>query len=250
MGKGKYGVVYKGHRTSDKSPVAVKHIKSMPENKEWQILEIVRNPYILCLLDHSFVEHELYVVTEVCDCDLRKFLHDCGGTFSLSNMQVVAHQLSKGYMALFSADIIHRDIKPANILVEKLQDGARLKLADFGCGKILDKLQYAETIVGASGYLAPEVIFRHYDAKADVFSMGLVLYECFFGDHLEQTISDIEQGLTIDSSDLDLNDLLTKMLQYDSKHRMSPTDFFGHMFHASVPNGALIKVTVGYDKHL
>lgn len=222
--------------------VAIKRIKSMPENNEWQILEVVRNPYILCLLDHIFIDNELFVVTELCDCDLRKFLHEAGGRFSMTNTQIVAHQLSRGYMALFSADIIHRDIKPANILIEKLENGARLKLADFGCGKILDKVQYAETIVGASGYLAPEVILRRYDARADIFSMGLVLYECYFGDRLEQTMSDIEQGFNCQSGDQSFDEFLGYMLKYQPKNRMTPTEFFGHKFHGSVPNGALIKV--------
>jgi len=230
---------------SDGLDVAIKRIKSMPENNEWQILEVVRNPYILCLLDHMFVDNELFVVTELCDCDLRKFLHQIGGTLSMANIQIAAHQLARGYMALFSADIIHRDIKPANILIEKLEHGARLKLADFGCGKILDKVEFAETIVGASGYLAPEVILRRYDARADIFSIGLVLYESFFGERIEQTMNDIEQGINVNSGDQVFDDFLKTMLKYHPKNRMTPNEFFGHKYHGSVPNGALIKVNTG-----
>ena len=73
------------------------------------------------------------------------------------------------------AGIIHRDIKPSNLFVDSRE---HFKLGDFGVAKKLEKTKFAYTTLGTTPYMAPEVFWgRSYDSRADLYSLGLVLYQ-------------------------------------------------------------------------
>jgi len=76
--------------------------------------------------------------------------------------------------------IIHRDIKPANIFVD--QNG-NYKLGDFGIARELGS-GYVKTVVGTEQYIAPEVLVGKYDSRADIYSLGLVLYSLLNNNNL------------------------------------------------------------------
>lgn len=244
LGEGAFGKVYKGTRVKDNFAVAIKVMENVEEwqTPEWSIPEKVRNPHLVIMVDHFNVDKTTYLITELLDCDLRQLLKKIGLKFSLQDLKIVTMQLAKGYMALYSADIIHRDIKPENVLAHITKEGITLKLADFGCGKLLDNVQYAQTYIGTKGYMAWEVSStRHYDARADIWSLGLVLYECYFGQHFLQSphLAHIQDIKTLSGDSL-FDDMILKMIKLDYHDRMSPMDFFSHGFHSHVPHGALI----------
>ena len=74
---------------------------------------------------------------------------------------------------------MHRDLKPSNIL---LNDGV-IKVADFGfCKSLLGPQDLTKTMVGSPIYMAPEILKgQNYSIKADIWSMGVVLFEMLFG---------------------------------------------------------------------
>jgi serine/threonine protein kinase len=74
---------------------------------------------------------------------------------------------------------MHRDLKPSNIL---LHDG-KIKLADFGfCRLLKNKEEMAKTMLGSPIYMAPEILKGlDYSSKADIWSLGVVLFEMLFG---------------------------------------------------------------------
>lgn len=101
--------------------------------------------------------------------------------------------LGKAVEAMLHHSVIHRDIKPQNILLCKCDPRATevnlfdctAKLADFGVAKVADRA--STTVCGTFDYMAPEVIRclaerqGSYDAKCDMFSVGVVLHQCVTG---------------------------------------------------------------------
>ncbi len=88
-----------------------------------------------------------------------------------------------------ATNIIHRDLKPANIFLAKRKDGSRLvKVLDFGISKALSagdaSLTATSALMGSPLYMAPEQIrdAKSVDVRADIWSLGVILYECLSGD--------------------------------------------------------------------
>ncbi|BEJ11706.1 hypothetical protein CspHIS471_0201660 [Cutaneotrichosporon sp. HIS471] len=101
-------------------------------------------------------------------------------------------QLAEAVRFLRSQDLIHRDIKPQNLLLQpatpnEVAEGHPLgipilKVADFGFARVLPTATMAETLCGSPLYMAPEILrYEKYDAKADLWSVGAVLYEMAVG---------------------------------------------------------------------
>jgi serine/threonine protein kinase len=111
---------------------------------------------------------------------LRQLLED-GSLAPPAALQLVP-ELCAGLQYAHEQGIVHRDIKPENILVDR---NGRVKIADFGLVKLLDKdegdwrLTRASQIMGTPQYMAPEQMNRpqEVDHRADIYSLGVVLYE-------------------------------------------------------------------------
>lgn len=74
--------------------------------------------------------------------------------------------------------LLQRDLKPQNLLLDGPGQAACLKIADFGFARNLQPQGLAETLCGSPLYMAPEILhFHKYDAKADLWSVGAILFE-------------------------------------------------------------------------
>ena len=113
-------------------------------------------------------------------------------------------ELCEGLAACRKENVIHRDIKPQNIFVTR--DG-HFKLGDFGIARRFYSMTGTMTGVGTPDFMAPEVWqgtqpgygHTHYDYRADIYSLGLVLYKCLNNNHLpfvpqRKTLSDTEKS--------------------------------------------------------
>mgnify|MGYP000374447925 CR=1 FL=1 len=107
----------------------------------------------------------------------RESLLDVARTIAI--IRDIASALSHAH----SLGIVHRDIKPANILVDRVTQTA--KLTDFGIAKApWTSMTQSGTVVGSPGYMSPEQIDgKEIDARSDIFSLGVVLYEALTGKH-------------------------------------------------------------------
>lgn len=164
-------------------------------------------------------------------------------------MRLFIKQLAGAVRALYTKGIVHRDLKPQNILLSH-NNGKHypppsqitLKIADFGFARFLHGGVMAATLCGSPMYMAPEVIMSlQYDAKADLWSLGTIVYQCLTGKapFQAQTPNELKSyyennmeltpKLPKDISP-DLADLLLSLLRRNSKDRISFEDFFNHRF--------------------
>lgn len=121
------------------------------------------------------------IVMELLDARTLRELLDERGTLDADTTRRIGLRLLDALEAAHTAGLVHRDVKPSNILL--CTDG-RVKIADFGIAKADDHpdLTRDESVVGTASYLAPEQLTSgEVDGRADLYSLGLVLYECLTG---------------------------------------------------------------------
>lgn len=149
---------------------------------EASVLRSLSHPYIVAYFETFREATRLYIVMEFADNgDLSgavKQRKADGANFSEAEALKILVQCSLALQHVHNKHILHRDLKSQNIFLTKAGD---CKLGDFGIAKVLDHTQAeAVTLIGTPIYLAPEVCdSRPYGIKADIWSLGIVLYELF-----------------------------------------------------------------------
>uniref|UniRef100_A0AAQ4P7R8 non-specific serine/threonine protein kinase n=1 Tax=Gasterosteus aculeatus aculeatus TaxID=481459 RepID=A0AAQ4P7R8_GASAC len=192
IGHGAFAVVFKGrHREKHDWEVAVKCInkKNLAKSqtllgKEIKILKELKHENIVALLDFQVCTTTL----EYCNGgDLADYLHT-KGTLSEDTIRVFLQQIAGAMRVLQGKGIIHRDLKPQNILLSyppgrrSHSNNTCIKIADFGFARYLQSNMMAATLCGSPMYMAPEVIMsQSYDAKADLWSIGTIVFQCLIG---------------------------------------------------------------------
>ncbi|KAJ2334350.1 Serine/threonine-protein kinase 36, partial [Coemansia sp. RSA 2673] len=186
IGEGQYGKVHKAvHRRSGVivamkiiSKVGRKRIEIESFREEMRLLRQLEHPHIIRLIEYFETETDIYIVLEYCKCDLSVYLKRQGGYLKMEEVRNIALQLMSALRYLHSLGVVHHDIKLHNALIGV--DG-RIKLCDFGLATQLardGKPVYIDTLKGTPLYMAPEVLRKApYTNKADMWSLGVVLYE-------------------------------------------------------------------------
>ena len=146
------------------------------------------HPAVVATYDTGYDGGTAYIVMElVRGRTLRQMLGD-QGRLEPWQAVAVARQIADVPAAAHQSGLVHRDIKPANILlVEDGLGGLRVKVTDFGIAKAgaesVRDLTRTGTVLGTPKYLSPEQIRgTDPDARADLYSLGVVLYEMLVGE--------------------------------------------------------------------
>ncbi|KAL3838529.1 hypothetical protein ACJIZ3_023120 [Penstemon smallii] len=187
VGEGSFGKVYKGRRKFTGQTVAMKfipkHGKSEKDilnlRQEIEILRKLKHENIIAMLDSFESPQEFCVVTEFAQGELFEILED-DKCLPEEQVQAIAKQLVKALHYLHSNRIIHRDMKPQNILIGA---GSIVKLCDFGFARAMSaNTVVLRSIKGTPLYMAPELVREQpYNHTADLWSLGVILYELFVG---------------------------------------------------------------------
>lgn len=150
-------------------------------------------------------------------------------------------QLSAALQYMRANHVSHFDLKPQNLLITKTPQ-LTLKVADFGFAQHLKSGDQNTSVKGSPLYMAPEILLKRcYNAKADLWSIGVILYECLFGQapyqskSINELIDKIEAQQRIDipktaSISSECLDLLARLLQHDPDKRIDFEDYFQHQF--------------------
>ncbi|KAJ3590579.1 hypothetical protein NHX12_008529 [Muraenolepis orangiensis] len=256
VGHGAFAVVFKGrHRKKTDWEVAIKSInkKNLSKSqillgKEIKILKELQHENIVGLYDVQETPNAVFLVMEYCNGgDLADYLQ-AKGTLKEDTLRTFLQQIAAAMRILHSKGIIHRDIKPQNILLSYVGrrkssiNSIRIKIADFGFARYLQSNMMAATLCGSPMYMAPEVIMsQNYDARADLWSIGTVIYQCLVGKPPFQANSPQDlrmfyeknknlQPIIPRETSPHLSDLLLGLLQRNQKDRMDFDMFFGHPF--------------------
>ncbi|MCA9168224.1 MAG: protein kinase [Planctomycetales bacterium] len=186
IGRGASSVVYRARQTSVEREVAVKAIivtslsdKQRDRHKrEARILGTIRHPNVIRI--HDTIEHDerFFLVTEYIDgTTLGEF---CGGMPLAHKVATdLVIRLADAADTVHQTGVLHRDLKPSNILMTATGEPI---ITDFGLARWIDSsanLTTEQSLVGTPNYMAPEQICgsAQIDARADVYSLGAILYE-------------------------------------------------------------------------
>jgi len=207
---GGMGAVYVAtHRNGRRAAIKILHTRFArdPEVRkrflrEGYVANKIGHPGAVAILDDDTAEDgSPYLVMELLDGEsLSTWLSRVGGRLPPTEVLAVAGQLLEVLEVAHTNGIVHRDIKPANVFVTR---GGHAKLLDFGLARIRDGaislIPTAQGVVmGTAGYMSPEQargIPDHIDARADIFSVGAVMYRALSGRRLHEKPNTLDMTL-------------------------------------------------------
>jgi serine/threonine-protein kinase len=191
LGRGAMGVVYRAEDSALGRTVAIKTIaltgsaaeRDMHEARflqEARAAGSIGHPSIITIYDVGREGDTAFIAMELLEGrDLRDMIRDV--SLMPSRSVEIAAAVAEGLAYAHQHGVVHRDIKPGNIMV--LPDG-RVKIMDFGIARLHEPTVKTQTgvLLGSPQYMSPEqIVGQHFDHRADIFSLGLVLYEMLTG---------------------------------------------------------------------
>lgn len=197
LGSGSMGIVYRGYRCSDGTPMAIKRVKDAYANNP-MIRARAKQEASLAFRHHNLIEMigycemaptsgpiflvSKYVAGRNIDAYIREFVDPARRVEKICNAMC---QVLDALEYVHSRGVIHRDIKPSNIMVE---EGYNIRLMDLGIARMNGGNNYsAFGFIGTPQYSAPEQILREkagsvqINASTDIYALGITFYELLTG---------------------------------------------------------------------
>ena len=196
LGDGGMGTVYKGRDPRFDRAVAIKVLHPQfqrdPEiverfKSEAVIQAKLNHPNIVTVFDFIATNDTLAMVMEYVEGKpLDQVIDECHGPMDPARVVELMRQILSAMGYAHEQGLVHRDIKPSNIAIQRVGDEEIAKVMDFGIAKILgsEKLKTATGAkMGTLAYMSPEQIKspKYVDARSDIYSLGVVLYEMLSG---------------------------------------------------------------------
>ena len=267
LGMGKFSDVYLVKNITSNEILVVKtiyltNIKNLKElgyiDNEIRILKKIKNNNIIYLYNTFRDKDFIYLYLEYCNGgtikdNLDKYIKKTGRPLPEKYVQHLMKQTLLGVKYLHDNGIIHRDLKLSNILLKYKNDydannlnilSAQAKIIDFNLSYIRNKSEPI-SVVGTLPNMAPSIIYnmnnnqkQNYDEKVDIWSLGTLCYEMFFGKPLFQNMTQEEMCNNIINADFEIpttisnqaREFLYCMLQKHKINRYSARSLLNHQF--------------------
>lgn len=199
VGEGGMGVVWAAKHTVTGKPFALKFLKESRASDPKSQRRLVREAKAACAVRHPAVAEVLdvleldsgapFLVMDLLEGETLTAKLARQGTLTTADVEAIFVPVVEALRAAHEVGVVHRDLKPENVFLARTTDGrTQVKVVDFGIAKLAslsDSPHVTDTgdLVGTPMYMAPEVVFGELDVdgRADVWALGVMLYEAFAG---------------------------------------------------------------------
>mmetsp|Transcript_23471 Transcript_23471/g.49127 ORF Transcript_23471/g.49127 Transcript_23471/m.49127 type:complete len:343 (+) Transcript_23471:1-1029(+) len=254
LGEGAFAVVKKATHKKSGQVYAIKIINRSSLNKDMEVA-LKDEISILKELDHEHIYKLNDVITSINQHYLVTEYLDGGelfdrivkkSTYNESEARDVCNVIFGALKYMHSKGIAHRDLKPENLLLENRHDDSQIKIADFGFAKKVraddsDRDRSLTTMCGTPGYVAPEILRKEwYGTKADMFSMGVIVfillggYPPFYADSQKDLLLMCRSGqFEFDREywgkiSIEVKNMIRRLLVVNPDKRLSAEDVLSH----------------------
>ena len=274
IGEGSYGVVYKARDTKDNNNfVAIKQVSKMRINssnyliealkKELSIMRLLSDENSVKLIEDFETDEHYNFVMELCDSDLDVELKNHVKISSKGFNELEVYEIMTQFNTIFKKmqkeHVIHRDLKLKNIMIKYNKNlpfiGFVIKLSDFGFSKVMNEDDITGTNLGSPATKAPEIMVgKDYNSKADLWSVGVIMYQLFFNRlpfparnarELKDVIFSSKGVKLPKDSNNNMSDicfsLIDNLLQKEPNKRIDFKQYFEHEFFSQSHKKELIK---------
>ena len=191
LGEGGMGAVYRAHDIELGRMIALKAIRRELSSNESLLKRFkqelllsrqITHRNVIRIFDFIADGDARYITMELVDGEDLRTVLDRRGRLPIAETVAIVKQIAEGLQAAHSEGIIHRDLKPQNIMLDRR---GQVRIMDFGLARSLEQASLTQTvgIMGTPDYMSPEqVLGQELDARSDIFSLGLILYEMVTGE--------------------------------------------------------------------
>ena len=187
LGGGVFGMVFKARKESIGKDYAIKFLKVddevvrdavVRELDSVRLFAQIDHPNLVSIEDKGEVDGIPYIVMSYAgQGTLRRRLE--AGSMTRDEALKIFVQAARGVQALHEHSLVHFDLKPANIFLK----GDIARVGDYGLSKLITESRNSLSFGrGTPYYMAPEMLKRRGDVRSDIYSLGVILFECLTGD--------------------------------------------------------------------
>ncbi|CAD8049612.1 unnamed protein product [Paramecium sonneborni] len=238
LGEGRISVIYKGQNTKDNTIVAIKKFGSpLIHDKNFYLRELLKQEELLLRMmqPENFIkfialeetQNSVYWITEFAEMNLRQEMNLADNCrLSLDQVKILCKNLLDGYLFIINQNVLHQDIKPEGILKKNNQ----YYYSDMGNGYMISRFlgQNDQT-----NYQSPQKTLNQiYTSKCDVWSIGIILYECLVGSvpMIFNNETQISPEFTKTYSQDPIYDFIVQCIKYSESERLSWEQVYQHPF--------------------